>query len=147
MKVMILGAVHGTTDSDKLIFETYKSAITCKFENAEIVTPNTIFEHKKKFMLSNPSASENEVLADMVNFDLNEVQSADLVLADISLRSTGLGMELISIKNNNKTQKLFLFAKKDCDFSDMIKGAFAFEKIYIYENCAELAEILNELLK
>lgn len=146
MKVAILGAVHGTSASERLIFETYKAAVSLKLEDAEIVEPNVIFSHRDEFVKNNPQATKLEATAEMVKFDLEEVKSADLVIADISLRSTGLGLELAGLMGKREGKHLLLFAKADCTFSDMIVGAFPNNQVYIYESQAELAQKLDELL-
>lgn len=151
MKVAILGAVHGTSESERLIFETYKAGVLEKLEDAEVVTPNKIFEHRHNFVSSHPNATENEILADMVQFDLAEVNSSDIVLADVSLRSTGMGIELAGLASkltdkNSKPFKLFLFAKEGCLVSDMVKGSFPNTKIIVYSSAEDLAEILDKIL-
>lgn len=144
MKVAILGAVHGTSEKDRLIFETYKAAVSLKYEDATIITSKVIFKHKDDFKAANPKATEEEVLADMVSFDLNEVKTSDMVLADVSLRSIGVGLELAQLTNSKA--RLILFCKSDCTYSDMVKGAFPNSKVYKYDNADTLAEILNEIL-
>lgn len=151
MKVAILGAVHGTSESERLIFETYKAAVLIKLKDAEIVSFDKIFEHKNNYIKFNPNANESQILKDMVSFDLNEVNSADIVLADISQRSTGLGIELAELSKrlydkSLKPLKLYLFAKEDLSVSDMIKGYFANTKIINYKSAEDLAEILDKLL-
>ncbi len=145
MKVAILGAVHGTSPSERLIFETYKAAVSLKIEHAEILTPNKIYEHRAEFVKNNPKATDIDAVADMVRFDLEEVSNSDLVLVDISLRSTGLGMELARIAEK-KHIRVLLFAKSDCLYSDMIVGLFPDCPVISYGSADELAQKLDELL-
>ena len=145
MKVAILGAVHGTTAKEQLIFETYKAAVTLKIEDAEIISPAEIEEHRSEFKRKNPNASYIEATADMVKFDLEVVSNADLVLADVSLRSTGLGMELVKIAEKGHSRVL-LFAKNDIPYSNMIDGLFPDSPVVLYKSEEDLAQKLDELL-
>ncbi len=150
MKIAILGAVHGTSEKEKLIFKTYQSAVELKFESAEIFTPDTVYNYKNDYATSHKDASETEVLSEMVKFDLLEVKSCELILADISLRSTGLGLELaglLGINNGASVKRRIIFFVKDgSNYSDMIKGAFPLIPVYKYKDSGDLADILNKVL-
>ncbi len=138
MKIFIAGAVTGVSGEDYKIFETYKNSVREIFPSAEIKTPDDIFEFKNNYKKSNPEKSELEILQAMVAFDLSEVASSDIVVADVSKKSTGIGMELASIKNG----RVFLFAKLGSEVSDMARGLFG-KEIVFYKDAVELNVLLN----
>lgn len=142
MKIAILGAVHGTTKEEYEIFETYEKVCQRFFEDTLILTPKKIDDHRAEYKQKNPNATEKEIDADMVSFDLKAVSETENIFADVSYRSTGLGMELAFCFDKNVT----LFYKEGTKYSNMVSGGFPNAQAIKYSNKQELEEKLVEIL-
>lgn len=142
-KVFIGGAFYNTGNEDKLKFDIYTQFLIERFPTANIVAPEDIAAFKNNFIKTNLKATNEQIATAMVNFDLEQVRTADLLVVDLSISSTGLGLELGVALEHQKMVKLF--AKQGSKISDMIIGAFK-NKIVYYIDLNDLKKKLKNNL-
>ncbi len=138
MKVAILGAVHGTTKEEIEIFDIYAKVCRKFLNEDDFLIPSKIDEHRNNFIKNNPNASEKDIDKDMVLFDLEKIVETKFIIADVSYRSTGLGMELALCFN----KKVVLFSKEGTNYSNMVNGGFPDAPVIKYLNKTDLEEKL-----
>ncbi len=143
-KIFIVGSVTGTTEEQQKKFGIYEKVAQQFYPTAVIDTPQTILDYRDRYILQHLNASEREILNAMVNFDLQEIKSSNLIICDATLRSFGVGMELATAKQNNIP--VIFFAEKGTNVSNMILGAFAKSPIAYYENYEDLENKLYKAL-
>ncbi len=143
-KVFIVGAVTGVEDTVSAYDELGKVVVSV-LGDVELITPNTIFDYRNNYILHHKTATEEEINYNMVKFDLEQVSTADLVVGDLTVKSTGVGIELGTISNlDNK--KIF-FAKEGEVVSNMVLGAFPKNKVIRYKTFDDFKEKLKKELK
>lgn len=81
----------------------------------------------------------------MVQYDLSEVRSSDLIICDLSEISTGMGLEL-GVAHEISKKILFLY-KKNSYVSNMITGAFMNSCFIEYRDIKELEKKLETEIK
>ena len=143
-KVFIIGAVTGVEETIDAYDELGKVVVSVLGE-VELITPNTIFDYRNDYIKTHKTASEEEINYNMVKFDLDCVRTADLVVGDLSVKSTGVGIELGTILN--KDNKKIFFAKEDAVVSNMILGAFPENKIIRYKSFEDFKEKVRKELE
>lgn len=144
-KVFIIGSVTKVSKRGQKIFDTYKNIVQANLKNAQIILPEDIKNYRIKYRLYNPDASISDTTAAMVDYDLQQIVSSDLLIADVSRASTGLGIEIVTAKSNNK--EIIYFANAKSVVSMMLLGYIHPSKINWYKNQKELATILKTYLK
>ena len=72
------------------------------------------------FQLTTPNASLSDNVKEMARYDLQQILSSDLIVADISRPSTGLGIEICTALSNNK--KVLFFANSKSRVSMLLIG-------------------------
>ena len=143
-KVFIIGAVTGVEDTVSA-YDELGNVVISVLGDVELITPNTIFAYRDNYILHHKSATEEEINYNMVKFDLEQVATADLVVGDLTIKSTGVGIELGTIKDlDNK--KIF-FAKEDEVVSNMVLGAFPKVKVIRYKDFEDFKLKLKKALK
>ncbi len=143
-KIFIVGSVTGTTEAQKQKFSIYEKVAQQFYPTAIIDTPQTIMNYRDRYITQNREASERQVLQAMVNYDMQEIMSSELILCDATLRSFGVGMELATAKRYHIP--VIFFAEKGADVSKMILGAFEKSFVHFYENDEDLENILYQVL-
>ena len=126
MKCYILGAVTGSAENAKEIFNIYKSALENKFEI--LGTPLETAEFKGNF---------EERFKRAKNF----VKKADVIIAEVSTASTGAGIELGMAHLLNKN--IYCFANEDSKVSGLLIGMVGNNKVICYKDEKDLYEILK----
>ena len=126
MKCYILGAVSGASENSIKIFGIYKAALNKK--NEVLGTPI----ETSKF---NGSNSERFLIAK------NSIQSSDLVIADLSQASTGVGIELAMAHLLNK--KILCFAKTGSKVSGLALGMIE-NSVIFYKDSEDLFNLIQE---
>ncbi len=143
-KVFIIGAVTGVENTIS-VYDELGKVVKSVLGDVELITPNTIMHFREDYIKKHNNASEEEINFKMVQFDLDHVKTADLIVGDLSIRSTGVGIELGSIVDNN-SKKLF-FAKDDATVSNMVLGAFKNIRIIKYSDFEDFKVRLRSELK
>ena len=143
-KVFIIGAVTGVEDS-VWAYDELGKVVTSVLGNVELITPNTIFDYRNNYILHHKSATEEEINYNMVKFDLEQVATADLIVGDLTVKSTGVGIELGTIQNLDN-EKIF-FAKQNEVVSNMVLGAFPNTKVIRYKDFEDFKIKLKQALK
>lgn len=142
-KVFVIGAVTDVEDTVSA-YDILGEIVCSVLGEIEVVTPNTIFTYRDNYILHHKTATEEEINYNMVKFDLEQVATADLIVGDLSVRSTGVGIELGTIRNL-PSKKLF-FANKDANVSNMILGAFPDNEVIRYNDFEDFKKLLKEQL-
>lgn len=143
-KVFIIGAVTGVEDS-VWAYDELGKVVTSVLGDVELITPNTIFDYRNNYILHHKSATEEEINYNMVKFDLEQVATADLIVGDLTVKSTGVGIELGTIQNLDN-EKIF-FAKQNEVVSNMVLGAFPNTKVIRYKDFEDFKIKLKQALK
>ena len=138
--IFVAGAYFATDKNDTDIYPFITKVLKEKYPNLKSVMPTDIDEYRENYIKENPNAPTHQINKAMVNFDIKQVKTAKMIIADVSNKSTGLGIELGSILDANK--HLFFVAREGCQISNMVYGAFPHVKINYYKNRDDLKNIL-----
>lgn len=137
MKLFLAGAVSTATESQLEKYNTYKTIL----ENFGSLTfPDKIWEYREKCIRDFPEKSKLEIDKLMVDYDLGLVRECDLMICDISQISTGLGIELGVMHEQNK--KIVFFYETGSYVSNMITGSFSSSEFIEYKNIEDLKQSL-----
>ena len=137
MKLFLAGAVSTATESQLEKYNTYKTILE---EFGTLTFPDKIWEYRQKCIREFPEKSKLEIDKLMVDFDLDLVRNCDVMICDISQISTGLGIELGTILEQNK--KIVFFYETGSYVSNMITGAFSDSEFIEYQNIEDLKQSL-----
>lgn len=137
MKLFLAGAVSTATESQLEKYNTYKTILE---EFGTLTFPDKIWEYRQKCIREFPEKSKLEIDKLMVDFDLDLVRKCDVMICDISQISTGLGIELGTILEQNK--KIVFFYETGSYVSNMITGAFSDSEFIEYQNIEDLKQSL-----
>lgn len=137
MKLFLAGAVSTATESQLEKYNTYKTILE---EFGTLTFPDKIWEYREKCIREFPKKSKLEIDKLMVDFDLDLVRNCDVMICDISQISTGLGIELGTILEQNK--KTVFFYETGSYVSNMITGAFSDSEFIEYQNIEDLKQSL-----
>ena len=137
MKLFLAGAVSTATESQLEKYNTYKTILE---EFGTLTFPDKIWEYREKCIREFPEKSKLEIDKLMVDFDLDLVRNCDVMICDISQISTGLGIELGTILEQNK--KIVFFYETGSYVSNMITGAFSDSEFIEYQNIEDLKQSL-----
>jgi hypothetical protein len=137
MKLFLAGAVSTATESQLEKYNTYKTILE---EFGTLTFPDKIWEYREKCIREFPEKSKLEIDKLMVDFDLDLVRNCDVMICDISQISTGLGIELGTMLEQNK--KIVFFYETGSYVSNMITGAFSDSEFIEYQNIEDLKQSL-----
>lgn len=138
--IFVAGAYFATDKNDTDIYPFITKILKEKYPNLKCVMPTDIDKYRENFIKENPSATIQQINKAMVDFDIMQVKTAKMLIADVSNKSTGLGIELGSIFADNKP--LIFVAKEGSQISNMVYGAFPHIQIHYYKNRDDLKNIL-----
>ena len=130
-KIYFAAAIRGGRDDAEL----YKEVIDFMKKDNVVLT-----EH-----IGNPSLTntgEKLIDVDIYERDINWLKESDVVIAECSTASLGVGYELAYAEKLNKP--IYVFYKKDANLSAMISGNKYFE-LHSYANKEELFSIIESL--
>lgn len=145
MKVFIVGAVSFAGDNQLSKYEVYKQILSDIFEDLSLTTPDDIWNYRGKCIAENPKVTKIEIDKMMTDFDLQKVRESDLLVCDLSVRSTGMGIEL-GVANENNVKAIFCF-EEGVQISNMITGTFSGSKFLSYKDLTDLRQKLEPELK
>ena len=137
MKLFLAGAVSTATENQLEKYNTYKTILE---EFGTLTFPDKIWEYREKCIREFPEKSKLEIDKLMVDFDLDLVRNCDVMICDISQISTGLGIELGTMLEQNK--KIVFFYETGSYVSNMITGAFSDSEFIEYQNIEDLKQSL-----
>jgi hypothetical protein len=137
MKLFLAGAVSTATENQLEKYNTYKTILE---EFGTLTFPDKIWEYREKCIREFPEKSKLEIDKLMVDFDLDLVRNCDVMICDISQISTGLGIELGTMLEQNK--KIVFFYETGSYVSNMITGAFSDSEFIEYQNIEDLRQSL-----
>lgn len=143
--IFVGGAFFTTKKEDTDVFPFVVKVLENNTKNIKIIQPTDIEDYRKSVEKNNPNISLKDLNKAMVDYDLELIRTSSLMIADITNKSLGLGLELGIIKQNNVP--LELVARKGAKISNMIFGAFADCDVYYYDSLEELEKIIIEILK
>lgn len=139
--IFVIGAYFNTNKKDIEIYSSISTYLKNKYPGKKIIDPNDIEDYRCKFIKENPHATLEEINKAMVDFDLDLIRKSSLLIADVSNKSTGLGIELGVAKENNK--KVLLVSKYGKKISNMILGALDVP-VHFYKTEDDLIRIIEK---
>ena len=142
--IFIAGAYTGVQKDNLNIYSELKEYLLSLNDNYNIVTLLDIDEFRNNYTLSHPNANLKEVDIAMVNFDLNFVKNCDLIIANLSTKSIGLGIELGTVINDNKN--ILFVGQEGTTVSNMIIGGFKDYQIHYYKDFEDLKSIVENYI-
>lgn len=142
-KIFVMGAFFDTNKEYINSYSQIKTTLLNKFKDVQIIEPIDIENYQKDFLKNNKNCSFLQSITAMVNYDLNFVKEADLLLVNLSNKSFGVGMELGIAKEYNK--KVFFVAKQGTQISNMVLGGFPNAKVNYYSTQDELLKIIENI--
>lgn len=125
MNLLITGSVLNNSEDSLNTYSKLVEYYINKFEN--ISSPIDTMEF-------NGSAQERYQRA------MNLVAKADIIIADLSIPSTGQGMELQEAIRNNK--KIIVIARNNSKVSGMIKSQL--NKVIYYDSVSDIFNEINQ---
>ena len=141
--IFVAGAYFTTDKKDTDMYPLITNLLKNKFPTLKIIMPTDIEKYRADFIQNNPDASLKEINKAMVDYDLYLIKTAKILIVDVTNKSTGLGIELGTIVNDNKP--LIFVAKEGSQISNMVYGAFPEMEINFYSNPEDLKEIINKI--
>ncbi len=146
MEHIFIGGAFFTIDKeDTDIFPFVVNIIKNNLKNVEVIQPTDIEDYREKVEKQNPNITLKELNRAMVDYDLDLVKTSKLMICDVTNKSTGLGIELGIIKQNNVP--IELVARTGAKISNMVFGAFPDVNISYYSNTQELEKIILQIIK
>ena len=134
MKIYFAASIRG----GRADVELYKQLIDFLKQNNQVLT-----EHIGDVSLSNEKQLSDKEIRDR---DIKWLNEADLVVAETSNPSLGVGYELGYAEKLQKPV-IILHNPKKSQLSAMINGTDYFKKIFEYQTISEAIEILRKALK
>ena len=141
MKIFLAGAVSVASESQLEKYHAYKDILS---EFGSLTTPDDIWDYRQKCIDENPNKNKLEIDKMMVDYDIALVKNSDIMICDISEQSTGMGLELGVVKEND-IDIVFCY-QKGSYVSNMLTGAFYDKKFIEYETIFELKEKLKNVI-
>ncbi|MBQ3158093.1 MAG: hypothetical protein IJB98_00185 [Clostridia bacterium] len=141
--IFVAGAYFTTNKNDTDMYPFITNILKRKFPSLNIIMPTDIEKYRENFINQNPNASIKQINKAMVDYDLLLVKTAKMLVVDVSNKSTGLGIELGTIVNDNKP--LIFIAKEGSKISNMVYGAFPEIEVNFYSNKEDLEKIIENI--
>lgn len=142
MKIFLGGAVSVASQEQLEKYNIYKGILS---GFGSLTVPDDIWNFRQKCIENNPGIEKVQIDKMMVDYDLELVKNADLMVCDISEQSTGLGLEL-GVALENKIALLFCY-QKGSYISNMLTGAFNKSAMIEYDSTEDLSQKLSQILK
>ena len=142
MKIFLGGAVSVASQGQLEKYNVYNEILR---GFGSLTVPDDIWSFRQKCIENNPKSEKFEIDKMMVDYDLELVKNADLMVCDISEQSTGLGLEL-GVALENKITLVFCY-QKGSYVSNMLTGAFNKSVMIEYDSLTDLRQKLTQILK
>lgn len=133
MKIYFAGSIRGGRDK----VQDFKKMIDFIEENGSIVLDKHIGDIN---LTSNGESLSNE---EIYNRDINWLRKCDIVIAEVTTPSLGVGYELSFAESLGK--KVYTISEKGVNVSGLIMGNSFFEN-YKYETIDEVLDIIKNIL-
>lgn len=136
--------IYGANGGKIQEYEELKEFIISNFKDIEVITPHDIDIFRDNYKKEHSNADFKECNRAMVEYDLQAVQNCDLMIANVSKRSLGLGIEIGTLLS--KVDRRILFVAEDgASVTNMIDGAYN-EPIHYYKNMDELKKLVYDYI-
>ena len=143
--IFLAGAYTGIDKNKLSIYAELKQFLLSIDENLNVVNVDDVDNYKKNYQLNHPNASENEVEFAMVKYDIDFVKNCDLIIANLTNKSIGVGIELGVAFTFNKN--VLFVAESGSTISNMVLGCFQNNEIHFYKDLVELKNIVKNYLE
>lgn len=144
-QIFVGGAFFTTKKEDTDVFPFVVNIIKENIKNAKVIQPTDIEVYRENVKKNNPDILLQNLNKAMVDYDLNLIKTSDLFIADVTNKSIGLGLELGVAWENNVTVELV--ARTGANISNMVFGAFPYNKVSYYSTLQDLENIIKDILK
>ncbi len=141
--IFVGGAYFATDKNDIDIYPYIAKILKDKYPNFNVIMPTDIEDYRNRYIQEHPTATLQQINKAMVDYDLQLVKTAKMLIVDVSNKSTGLGIELGTIINDNKP--IIFVAKQGSQISNMVYGTFPSIKVNYYKDLEDLKNILSNI--
>ena len=139
MQIFLAGSVSGADEKQLEKYGIYEKVLK---PFGKVIAPKDIDKFIEKCKKEKTTFSQKQLDKIIVEYDLTQVKTSELVVCDLTLNSTGVGIELGVAKTNN-IPVIFCY-QKGTNISTIVRGAF-FDSTFIeYKNIEQLQEKLIE---
>lgn len=143
--IFVAGAYFTTSKTDTDIFPFIVNIIKNNTKNIPVYQPTDIEEYRFKIERENPNILLQELNKKMVDYDLDLVAKSKYMIADVTNKSLGLGLELGVVRQFGIP--LELIARSGSQISNMLFGAFPNCEVKFYKDKQELEKIILDIIK
>ena len=143
--IFLAGAYTGIDKNKLSIYAELKQFILSIDKNFNIVNVDDVDNYKKDYQVNHPNASSKDVEIAMVKYDIDFVKNCDLIIANLTNKSIGVGIELGIAFELNKN--VLLVAESGSTISNMVLGCFQNNEIHFYKDLVELKNIVKNYLE
>ncbi len=143
MKIFVAGAFFLTSEQDTRVYQDIARMLS-SIRGVEVYQPIDIENYRQQYKKAHPKDSKATYDRIMVDYDLKLIKDSDLIIADVSNKSTGLGIELGTAKECGN--KIEFIAKKGSQISNMVFGAFPDQEVQYYNDIDDLKKIVYKLV-
>ena len=143
--IFLAGAYTGIDKNKLSIYAELKQFILGIDKNFNVVNVNDVDNYKKDYQVNHPNASFKDVEIAMVKYDIDFVKNCDLIIANLTNKSIGVGIELGIAFELNKN--VLFVAESGSTISNMVLGCFQNNEIHFYKDLVELKNIVKNYLE
>lgn len=143
--IFLAGAYTGIDKNKLSIYAELKQFILGIDKNFNIVNVDDVDNYKKDYQVNHPNASFKDVEIAMVKYDIDFVKNCDLIIANLTNKSIGVGIELGIAFELNKN--VLFVAESGSTISNMVLGCFQNNEIHFYKDLVELKNIVKNYLE
>ena len=143
--IFLAGAYTGIDKNKLSIYAELKHFILCIDKNFNVVNMYDVDNYIKDYQVNLPNASFKDVEIAMVKYDIDFVKNCDLIIANLTNKSIGVGIELGIAFELNKN--VLFVAESGSTISNMVLGCFQNNEIYFYKDLVELKNIVKNYLE
>ena len=143
--IFLAGAYTGIDKNKLSIYAELKQFILGIDKNFNVVNVDDVNNYKKDYQVNHPNASFKDVEIAMVKYDIDFVKNCDLIIANLTNKSIGVGIELGIAFELNKN--VLFVAESGSTISNMVLGCFQNNEIHFYKDLVELKNIVKNYLE
>ena len=143
--IFLAGAYTGIDKNKLSIYAELKQFILGIDKNFNVVNVDDVDNYKKDYQVNHPNSSFKDVEIAMVKYDIDFVKNCDLIIANLTNKSIGVGIELGIAFELNKN--VLFVAESGSTISNMVLGCFQNNEIHFYKDLVELKNIVKNYLE